>query len=58
MEGEFEGDSETIVEALKDVCPSHTTFGLIMEDVRALSSDLEKSSSTILSIRVILYATY
>ncbi|GMY22569.1 succinate dehydrogenase assembly factor 1, mitochondrial-like [Fagus crenata] len=42
MEDEFEGDSETIVKALKDVCPSHTTFGLIIEDVRALSSNLEK----------------
>lgn len=42
-EGEFEGDSETIVTAFKDDCHScHATFGLIIEDVRALSSNLAR----------------
>ena len=42
QEGEFEGDLEIIVKALKDDRPSHAPFGLIVEDARALSSNLEK----------------
>ena len=41
-EGEFEGDSETIVKALKDARLSLAPFRLIVEDARVLSSNLEK----------------
>ena len=42
QEGEFEGDSKIIMKALKDDRPSHAPVGVIVEDARALSSNLEK----------------
>ena len=40
--GELEGDLVTIVRALKVEGASHAMFGLIIDDIRALSSNLEK----------------